>query len=171
MNKRKTPPVFIKEKTFVRKISPVAEFPYKERPETPIYNLTIVNRTENRAEDEIGHFNDFGIGLKITAPENHFLEVVAAPSLHKHGYMLPHPVIIDANHQGEVIVSLYKLEDKVDLELPFNGLKMILRPSIYSHIHSMTPLKHSTFQPTFTDDIELYDTRRPMISSKKNHMY
>ena len=171
MNRKQNLPTYIDSKILVQKTIPSAEFPFRERVESSIYNLTLVTRIDNREEDEIGHFNEFGIGLKICPPENHFIEIVASPMLHKHGYVLYHPVIINANYQGEVKVPLYKLEDNDDLQLPFDGLRMIVRPSIYAHIYNVVPQRKPTFDEYTTELDGSSAPRQLTTSSRSNHMF
>lgn len=171
MSKNSGSTTHINGKILVQKTIPSAEFPFRERVESPIYNLTLVNRTDNREEDEIGHFNDFGLGLKVCPPPNHFIEIIASPSLHKHGYVLYHPVIIDANYQGEVKVPLYKLEDSEDLQLPFDGLRMIVRQSIYAHVYNVVPQRQKTYDEYTTEVSSVPAPRQMATATRSNHMF
>ena len=128
------PPAHIKDNILVQKTHPQAEFPTKERSCHVGWEVTLISRTENRAEDETNEINDFGTGIHISPPKGYFLELVACRSLHRHGYMLPGPLIIEPGNRGELIVPLFKFRETDDLSLPFGAVRLLTRPAIYSHI-------------------------------------
>ena len=98
---------YIKKRIQVQKLHPKAEYPYKENQSNAGYDITLVSRTENRAEDETGEVNNFNTGIAIRPPQGHYFEMMARSSLHKHGYMLATGIsIIDPGYIGEIIVPL-----------------------------------------------------------------
>ena len=136
---RAKPVTHIKEKILIQKLRPEAILPYKERDSDIGYDITLIGRTENRAEDDMGAVGNFRTGLALTPPKGYFIEMVARSSLHKHGYMLATGVsIIDPEYTGELIVPLYKFKENAeDLEMPFRAVQLIVRPAIYAYL-SMT---------------------------------
>ncbi len=131
------PPTHIEDKILVQKVHPQAEFPTKERPCHVGWEVTLISRTENRAEDETGEINDFGTGIHVTPPEGYFLEMIASRSLHRHGYMLPGPVIIEPGARGELMVPLFKFRESDDISLPFGAVRLLTRPTVYAHISNI----------------------------------
>lgn len=137
----------IQDKISVQKLHPKAEFPYKERVSDVGYNVTLIGRTENRAEDTINDVNEFNTGLNITPPKGYFLEVMVNSSLHKHGYtILGGSIIINPEDTGEVIVPLFKFKDGDDLVLPFKGVQLILRQAVYAHISNVSVSSQDNMQ-------------------------
>lgn len=132
---------YIEDKIQVQKLHPKAEFPYKENTSDAGYDVTLVNRCENRAEDDTGEVNNFGTGIALSPPSGYYFEMVARSSLHKSGYMLATGTsIIDPGYTGELIVPLYKYKEAGDLELPFRAVQLILRPIVYAHLQSVASL-------------------------------
>lgn len=177
----------IPKKIDVQKIHPSAEFPTKEKITECGWDVTLVNRTQNRVEDEIGEINEFGTGLKFCPPEGYYLEVVANNTLHRQGYTLTGPVIIDRENHGELIVPLYKFREADDLALPFRAVRIIPRPLLYIHLsHNKKKVpKQGYDQNGYSDlspDMEAYQRRvmegygpgvpRPQaIPRTGNHMF
>lgn len=171
-SQRETPPVYISGKIQVQKIQPGAEFPHKDSSCDLLYSLTLIGRRQGRDEDETGCLNDFTTGLRLTPPEGHFLEIVASPILHKSGYMLPGPIIIEKKTQDELVVSLYKIGEGEDLELPFACLDMIVRPAVYSHLYNNSKKSHRHIEYEGGNPLEITYNNRPISApSKRNHMY
>lgn len=111
-----------------QKMVPDAEDPYKERPSDAGWDLTLISRTDQRSEDDIGEVNMYDTGLRMAPPEGYHIELYARSSLQKLGYMLGNNVgIIDPEYRGNILVGLYKFKEADDLELPFRGVQMILR--------------------------------------------
>lgn len=132
---------YIEGKIQVQKLHPKAEFPYKENPSDTCYDITLIGRSENRAEDDTGEVNNFNTGIALTPPQGYYFEMVARSSLHKHGYMLATGTsIIDPGYTGELIVPLYKYKEAEDLEMPFRAVQLILRPVVYAHLESVKTL-------------------------------
>lgn len=190
LKQRRVPIPFIQEKIKYQKTHPKAEEPFKEEQSDVRYNLTLISRTENRAEDDTGEVNDFGTGLNIHVPQGYYFEMVAHPHLHKHGYMLASGVqIIDDTHTGEITVSLYKYKDAEDLELPFQAVQLILRQAVYAHLavvkntvpkddypqHSFsggyTPQGYEQSQNFYQNQPQQASSSRRSGRSSRNHMF
>ena len=132
---------YVTEKIHVQKLHPGAEFPYRENPTDVGYDMTLVARTDNRAEDDTGDVNNFNTGIALTPPDGYYLEMVAMPALHKHGYMLATGThIINPGFVGEIIVPLYKYKEAEDLELPFRAVQLVVKPALYAHLKSVSSL-------------------------------
>lgn len=114
---------------------PDAETPFTDHITDPGYNLTIVQRCDNRTEDMCNDVNTFSIGMVITPPINYHVEIIPHPQLYKAGYMLLGPLIIPPGNEEEVILPLYKFKDVSDLELPFVAGIMIVRETEYCSLH------------------------------------
>ncbi len=157
VGKRRSTPnfEFIDGKINVYKTHPSAEFPFKENPSNIGYDVTLISRTENRAEDDTGDVNNFHTGIAVSPPIGHYIEVIVKPSLYKHGYTLATGVlVIDPDDKGELIIPLHKFKEAEDLELPFRAVQLIVRPAVYAHISSVTSLAQpeegwntTSFQP------------------------
>jgi len=118
----------------VVKIHPAADEPMKERPSNVAWDVTLIGRYENRVEDNVGDVNYFNTGLQLAAPDGFYFEMSASESLHKAGYMLATGMtIINPDNHGEVLVPLYKFKAGDDIELPFRGVQIVLRPAVYAH--------------------------------------
>lgn len=121
---------------------PDAETPFKENHKNAAWEITIVGRSENRAEDVYGDVNNFDTGLVLNAPPNYHLEVIEHPALHKAGYMLTGgPIIINPDNTEELIIPLYKYKESEDIELPFRAALLLLRPTEYAPILSIAMKK------------------------------
>jgi len=128
---------YINDKVVVRKLQPIAEYPYLDGEHSVTYNLTLIARTESRSEDTHMEVNNFHTGVSIVSlPKNSCLEVFAHPSLYKNGYTLFGPLIIDGSYQGEIIIPLYKFKDVDCLELPFPAVQFVVKPIVPVHISS-----------------------------------
>ncbi len=122
-------------KILVHKTHAKAEYPHKTRASDIGWDITLIGRVDNRAEDDISEVNMFNTGLQIAPPDGYYLEMVARSSLHKNGYTLVTGTsIIDPEYRGELIVPLFKFKDVDDLELPFTAVQLILRKAIYAHV-------------------------------------
>lgn len=143
---KKDPQVtFIKDSLKVCKLRPEAEYPYKERPDDIGYDVTLISRSENRSEDTVGIVNYFDTGISISPPKGHYVDVVARSSLHKTGYMLATGTsIIDPGYTGELKIPLFKFKQCDDIELPFRGVQLILRPAVYAHLSGVKSLSKTS---------------------------
>lgn len=160
-----TSPAHMEGKIIVQKLRPQSEFPTKENSSDVGWNVTLVSRTENRAEDETGEINDFNTGIRVSPPEGYFLEAIAVKSLHRTGYMLTGPVIIESGSKGELIIPLYKFRETDDIELPFVAVRLLTRHAIYAHI------SHSTSDPTSYTLDRSYNSSGPYIQGASNGGY
>lgn len=159
----------------VIKNHPDAEPPFKEDSEGDAgWDITIVARCDNRAEDTFSDVNTFSTGLIITPPAHYHAEVVAHPSLWKAGYMLTNTIIINQDNKDELVLGLYKFREGDDLELPFRAGQLLLRLSEYSPIKLDAPRHRPVSRmPVFEDE----DYTRPVsqkpgrTQAKKNHLF
>lgn len=152
----------------VFKHHPNAEIPYQEDKNTDVgYAITLIGRTDNRAEDDIGEVNYFSTGIEINPPDGCYLELAADPSLHKSGYMLATgTTALDRDSQGELEIPLYKFKDTEDIDLPFKGAQVIVRPLIPAFIfkeeaaQTRDPYEKSIYNPDFSQSQMAGDPRR-----------
>lgn len=109
------------------KTSPNAVVPDKgERVTDAAYDIEIIGRHENRAEDMFQECNVFTTGLQLKPAPGQFILITAAPSLYKTGYtLMDSPIIINSSDTGELLVPLYKFRETDDLELPYPALRCI----------------------------------------------
>jgi hypothetical protein len=134
---------------------PDAEAPFKENHKSVAWEVTIVGRTDNRAEDVYGDVNTFETGLVLNSPAGHHLEVIEHPALHKAGYMLiGGPIIIDPENTEELILPLYKYRESEDIELPFRAALLVLRATEYAPVLSVAIKKKSRRTPQYEDEYE-----------------
>lgn len=163
----------------VQKVQPQAEHPYKEHDQDVGYNVTLIGRKENRAEDSTDEVNEFNTGLILAPTEGYYLEMYAHKDLHKHGYNLITGVsIIDPTFRGELIVPLYKFSDVPDIELPFNAVQLIVRRQVPTRAHTSTTLVETSQPATNHMASALYgESSKPMATHRAptgrsgNHMF
>jgi hypothetical protein len=143
------------------KLRPNAESPFKENFKKVAYELTIVERCDNRTEDIFNDVNTFATGLVITAPKRYHIEIIEHPALYKTGYMLSGgPRIIDPDSEDEIILPLYKFRESEDIELPFVAATFVLRETEYATINGIVIKSR-------VDDREEYIQRsNPTLRSK-----
>ena len=130
---------FVREKTALNKnkiyvkavqLHPQAEVPTKDEGDVG-WVITLVGRTENRAEDDFGEMNGFCTGLQLCPPDGHYLEVIALPALYKHGYNFASgTIIIGPNNKDELVIPLMKFREANDLELPIQAVQVIVKASV-----------------------------------------
>ena len=122
---------YIKDSIAVTKLNPKAEIPFKEGVNDPFYQLTVIDRCDNRAEDTYADVNSFTTGIKIQPPNMHYhIEISAHPDLHRAGYMMVNsPLCIQWENDQEIVLELYKYKQVDDLELPFKAAIMLVRQS------------------------------------------
>lgn len=153
---------FVREKTALTKnkiyvkvvqLHPQAEVPTKNEGDVG-WVITLVGRTENRAEDDFGEMNGFGTGLQLCPPDGYYLEVMALPSLYKHGYNLASgSIVIGPNNKDELVIPLMKFREANDLELPIQAIQVIVRPSVpafmtkVKNIQSVQENPYAQFMP------------------------
>lgn len=159
----------------VSKIHPDAEIPFKEESEVhAAFDVIVVARCDNRAEDVYGDINTFSTGLVITPPPHYHMEVIGHPLLLKTGYMIPGTTIINRDNQEELVLSLYKFKEGDDLELPFKVAQLLLRTTEYSPIKvDALPQRKQSRMPVFEEE----EHSRPSNKSgarpaqKRNHLF
>jgi len=108
-------------------LHPQAEIPVRDNDDAG-WTVTLVGRTDNRAEDDFGEMNGFSTGLQFSPPAGYYLEVVSLPDLYKHGYNLASgSIIISPNNKEELIIPLMKFRETNDLELPIQAVQVIVK--------------------------------------------
>lgn len=121
----------------VQKVTPEGYMPTKPHAESASYDVTLVGRKDGRAEDISFQLNEYTLGITIQPPEGCYVEIHAKDLLYRQGYfILGGCVIIDKTTSGEIVVPLYKFENKPDLILPCQGLQMVVKKVIKTHIQS-----------------------------------
>jgi len=156
----------------VAKIHASAELPRKDDPESVYHVLTLCERMGNRAEDDVGLINEFGIGLTILPPKGYYFEMYGLPTLLKHGYSFEGPYIIDRT-TGPLVISLLKFKDGDDLELPFEAVMLVPKP--HFPIHIVSTQKSQIREEEFS--LPQYSANQPReqkpqkVSKKKNAYY
>ncbi len=120
------------------KLKPNAENPFKDTYKNVGFQVTIVERCDNRTEDVNGDVNTFSTGLIIMPPQHYHVEVIENPNLYKTGYMLMGaPRIIEPNNHEELIIPLYKFKEAEDIELPFSAVVLVLRQTEYCPMNNI----------------------------------
>lgn len=114
-------------KIYFERINPSAEQPKKENLDDITEKISVVSRTDNRAEDDYGKINSFGTGLVINPQEGFYVEIIPSKDLGRYGYLMTANQIISFGNDQELIVDFYKFLDQDDLELPFQALEMIVK--------------------------------------------
>lgn len=154
-------------------LHPQAEVPSREDGEVG-WVVTLVGRTENRAEDDFGDVNGFCTGLQLCPPEGHYLEVVALPALYKHGYnLVSGPIIISSNNKDELIVPLLKFRETNDLELPIQAVQIVVRetvPAFMSKVKSVQPVQDNPYAHFMAPPTQGYLSTNPMQQGYKGDM-
>lgn len=97
------------------------------------WEITLINREDNRAEDVYQDVNNFLTGITLPKHLDYYYEIVATPDLHKLGYMLPGTIVLNSSN-GELSIPLYKFKDVEDIELPFAAVQLILMPKNKAYI-------------------------------------
>lgn len=110
--------------------------PERKSNDSPCIDLIIRERTNNRFEDSMHDINEFDLCLNLKSlNKTTYLEIKGNDNLLKMGYYMPHPLIIDNNYNGNIIIKLIKYKECSDLNLPFvNGLYCTLHDSNLCYI-------------------------------------
>ena len=58
----------------VHKMNPKAQYPYKERTSDIGFDITLIGRVDNRAEDDSGAVNMFNTGIQVQPPNGYYFE-------------------------------------------------------------------------------------------------
>nr|QBK85678.1 MAG: uncharacterized protein LCMAC101_02730 [Marseillevirus LCMAC101] len=123
-------------------LHPQAEIPVRENEEVG-WTITLIGRTDNRAEDDFGEMNGFCTGLQFCPPTGYYLEVIALPDLYKHGYNLASgAIVIGPGNKDELIIPLMKFRECNDLELPIQAVQVLVKkvvPVFMSKVKSLQP--------------------------------
>ncbi len=120
------------------KLKPTAEDPFKDELNQVGYEITIIERSNNRTEDITNDVNEFATGIVMNAPKHYHLEIIEHPSLYKTGYSLVGaPRIINPGNAEELVLPLMKFKDAEDLELPFRAALVVVRQTEYCSLHAI----------------------------------
>lgn len=131
------------------KTFPQAQEPTKERLSDVSWDLTLIGRSDNRTEDTVNDINLFSTGIKLSPPKGYHFELIANQNLFKSGYMLATGLtVLQPESCDEVVVPLFKFKEVADLDLPFNGVQIILRESQYAHTMNVTRLEQNSHELT-----------------------
>ena len=76
-------------------------------------------------EDEVNKITVFETGRSLDVPASVVVQLSASSALLAHGYMLAHGVQI-VSSQGPIAVPLYKFREGPDLELPYDGIQLVV---------------------------------------------
>jgi len=143
------------------KTLPNAEQPFKQRSSDVSLELTLVNRVDNRTEDNVGEVNLFDTGISAIIPLGTYLEIVAGPQLYKAGYMLAHGThIIQPEDSNNIVVPLFKFKDGPDIELPFRAAQLVPKAAHYIQSKLAAVTKRSDNQSNGYEPIQPQDTRK-----------
>lgn len=161
------PPIINRKKPIktylgVQKLTSEGYIPELSHPDSPGYNVTIVARKDGRAEDVSFQLNEYVLNISIQPPSGYYAEIHAKDLLYRQGYFITGgSVIIDSKTKGDIIIPLYKFENKPDLILPFQGLELIIKKIVPSFLRVDTKMaSSSSFQEK---------NHYPMSSSSSSH--
>jgi hypothetical protein len=182
MKSNSKPIEYINGKTVVKLILPEASFPSKEegRQSSVGFDLELVQRCDNRAEDSTHEVNTFRTGVCVSPPTGYYIELVAKNTLYKNGYFLAGgSVIVEPWNSGEIIVPLYKYKEVDDIELPFQAVQFVIKPIIYSYLSFMSSTPDEGGGSSINKERNIEYIQDPQLSYKaqksstrtKNHMF
>jgi hypothetical protein len=116
--------------------NPEALHPKRNDETDCVFPITIVSRTNNRIDDQLQNFNEFSTELFLSPPPGYFIEINGTDELQKRGYALLQPKFVQPRDSSSLVkVTLFKLVDNEDIQLPFpTGLIGIIRCANYTYI-------------------------------------
>jgi hypothetical protein len=165
----------VKNKIYVKAIQlhPQAEVPTQENGDLG-WVVTLVGRTENRAEDDFGDMNGFCTGLQLCPPDGYYLEVLALPALYKHGYNLASgPIIIGPNNKDELVVPLMKFRETNDLELPIQAVQILVKAAVPAFMSKTKNTQHkqdNVYAQFMPSSSQSYVSTNPMNAGYRGDM-
>lgn len=149
-----------------QQLTPDGYIPTKSSPDAVSFDVTLVARKDGRAEDVSFQLNEYVLNLSIKPPEGYYVEIHAKDLLYRQGYfILGGCVIIDRSHKGDIIIPLYKFENKPDLILPCQGLQLLVKKNVNTHIQTLS----KTSQPSFTHQYAVPSSTVPSQSSSSSY--
>lgn len=108
------------------------------------FQMSLVDRTDNRIEDEVNEVNIYTTGIRISAPPGFFVEIKAVKELWKSGYMIPGgSIYIQPEDWEEIIIPLFKYREGEDIDCPFDCLEVIIHKIQYTRVKSVISLEDS----------------------------
>lgn len=126
----------------ILKTLPNADVP-KNEGLSNVYDISVIARTDNRAEDASQDANNFHTGLQFKIPSGYYLELSAHPKLYKMGYTYEGPFILDQNSTAELIITLIKFKESAnDLDIPVPAARMVAKryvDVIFGAVHKKKP--------------------------------
>lgn len=179
---------YIKEHLKVQKMHPKAEEPYQENGYiNPGYFITLIDRKDNRVEDDSSEVNTFGTGLIICPPEGYYIEVIPTQDLFKQGYFIVGPIIIEPGNKSELVIPMFKFRETEDLKLPLKAGQIVMRKRVY-HYRSMvngsinTGSQNRMYTPVMQNNLNGMQMQQPpqfngmqqqrtQAPPRRNHMF
>ncbi len=86
------------------------------------YEVALIERSENRIDDESNGLNKFRTGLSLAPPVGYYFQLTPSSLLLNNGYMMNTINLHPEDDREEIIVSLYKVNDGPDIDLPFPAI-------------------------------------------------
>ena len=106
--------------------------------------VTIIGRTDEREEDEVGAINNFETGITVAAAPGHCCVIYPTPELEQHGYTILGAQYIETEEHEPLVLRLYKFKDLDDLELPFEAAVIVHQNIGYGYYAKVKALETST---------------------------
>lgn len=103
--------------------------PFKPRESDVGYDLTLIKK--HKELSKVCTLYDTGVQVEV--PHGYYCEVVPRSSIIKTGHMMANSIgIIDRSYRGNIYIAIMKIDpDAMELELPFRGFQLILRPQVH----------------------------------------
>lgn len=114
---------------------PDAVMPFKTRMSDVGYDLTLI-RLHKRISDVVFLYDT---GIRVRVSDGFYCEIIPRSSIIKSGYMLANNTgVIDRSYDGNLYVAVVKVDACAkDLELPYRGFQLVLRPQIYADVREV----------------------------------
>lgn len=164
-------------------IRPEIQLPLRKAEGDVGWEVTLLNRKDNRSEDAYQDVNYFLTGIQLPRDSSFYYEIVPKNDLIKMGYCMLGPMVIDSTH-GELAIPLYKFKETEDIELPFAAVQLLLHSRETSGFVSgarkaQARPRQNAPQPTYyTPDFggnaqpqRNYQAQPYTNTSQGNHMY
>jgi hypothetical protein len=140
----------------------------RKKPSDPSYEICLVERTENRVDDESNALNNFRTALSLAPPVGYYIQLTPHPLLLRNGYMMDTINLHPADDRDEIVVSLFKINDGADLELPFPGiLATLCKVNIAQNLFKCNDVDSSICGDNSVMDVESNDYHHAPKSKKK----
>ena len=165
----------------VKTILPNAEALFKKNDNCNevCWEVTLVERSGGRTEDDVGEINEFNTGLCFNLPTHYHAQVTGSKELLQAGYMLANsPIVIGPNDNNQLVLPLYKFKEADDIDLPFRGALISLHRTVQARL-SVTQHKPKIYnnEPD-QDEMQFYNqihtrnfNQKRNRPAKQNHMW